>query len=83
VADFYAARDRTVPPLPGPNIAPPFTAVLHERVVKKETWTLRYGAVVTLETDRCVIGHASSDDSPARAWLLAILKALIAQGKEQ
>ena len=26
VADFYAARDRTVPPLPWPNIAPPFTA---------------------------------------------------------
>ena len=25
VADFYAARDRTVPPLPWPNIAPPFT----------------------------------------------------------
>jgi len=27
VADFYAARDNTMPPLPWPSIAPPFTAV--------------------------------------------------------
>ena len=25
MADFYAARDRSVPPLPWPSIAPPFT----------------------------------------------------------
>jgi len=25
MADFYAARDRTMPPLPWPSIAPPFT----------------------------------------------------------
>jgi hypothetical protein len=25
VADFYAARDRTTPPLPWPSIAPPFS----------------------------------------------------------
>jgi len=25
VADFYAARDNTMPPLPWPSIAPPFT----------------------------------------------------------
>ena len=26
VADFYAAHDRTTPPLPWPSIAPPFSA---------------------------------------------------------
>ncbi|MFG5379636.1 hypothetical protein, partial [Yoonia sp. R2-816] len=32
VADFYAARDNTTPPLPWPSIAPPIT---HRRVVDK------------------------------------------------
>jgi len=27
VDDFYAARDRTAPPLPWPSIAPPFTRI--------------------------------------------------------
>ena len=28
MADFYAARDSTVPPLPWPSIAPPFSCCL-------------------------------------------------------
>jgi len=33
VAGFYAARDRIVPPLLGPNIAPPFTDRLAPKVM--------------------------------------------------
>jgi hypothetical protein len=54
-------------------------AVLHERVIKREDWSLRYGGTVELRDHGKVIGRGgNTDDNPARAWLIAILKALIA-----
>ncbi|MEO9648806.1 MAG: hypothetical protein ABJ360_22470 [Roseobacter sp.] len=56
-------------------------SLLHERVVKNETWSKRYGGTIQLIGDHGrVVGQGSSeDDDPARAWLIAILKALIAE----
>mgnify|MGYP003678322926 CR=1 FL=1 len=54
-------------------------AVLHERVVKREVCSLRYGGTVEMLDHGKVIGMGSNiDNNPARAWLIAILKALIA-----
>lgn len=59
-------------------------AVLHERVVKKEVWSKRYGGTVCLYIDLGLVGVGHSvDDNPARAWLIAILKALIAMEGDQ
>jgi hypothetical protein len=53
-------------------------AVLHERVSKHEMWSMRYGSSVKLKDANVVLGSGSDDDgNSARAWLIAILKALI------
>ncbi len=57
-------------------------AVLHERVVAEWKWSKRYGGVFVLLIDGNCIGEGASIDNPARAWLCAILKALIAECDE-
>ena len=37
MAGFYAARDNTMPPLPWPSIAPPFTAILKRQAKARIT----------------------------------------------
>jgi hypothetical protein len=55
-------------------------AVLHERVTKYEVWSMRYGGSVELRDGSDVLGAGTDAESnPARAWLIAILKALIAE----
>ena len=54
-------------------------AVLHECVSKEETWSKRYGGVVVLRDGKAIIGTGTDVcETPARAWLTAIIKALIA-----
>lgn len=53
-------------------------AVLHERVVCELKYSVRYGGLVRL-WDMGSLISAAARDSPARAWLLAILSALIAK----
>ncbi|WP_425070686.1 hypothetical protein [Sagittula sp. S175] len=50
---------------------------LHEALLPGWAWCIHDGGVVRLDKDAEVIGMA---DCPARAWLLAILRALSAQG---
>lgn len=54
-------------------------ATMHERVVKKEVWSKRYGGTVELFLDLDRIGVGHSNEFASRAWLIAILKALIAK----
>jgi hypothetical protein len=57
-------------------------AVLHERVTKYEVWSMRYGGSVELRDKSDVLGAGTDVESnPARAWLIAILKALIAEAQ--
>jgi len=57
--------------------------VLHERVVKLETWSRRYGGtVVLMDLGHQISEGANTDNNPARAWLIAILKVLIAKEQE-
>ena len=59
-------------------------AVLHESVTKQEVWSKRYGGTVELSHRGHVISQASNiDGTPARAWLLAILKVLNEMETEQ
>lgn len=52
-------------------------AVLHERISKDELWSKRYGGTVVLRDHEAIIGTGSDgNNNPARAWLLAILRAL-------
>lgn len=51
-------------------------AVLHERVVCEHKYSARYGGLVRL-WDMGVLLADGESDNPARAWLLAILSALI------
>ena len=54
---------------------------LHERVIKKEEWSKRYGCTVSLSLDgnQCGIGL---NENPARAWLCAIVSALLKSERE-
>lgn len=52
-------------------------AVLHERVRVLIDFTGRYGCQVFISDHGTQISEASSEEVPARAWLLAILRALI------
>jgi hypothetical protein len=53
-------------------------AVIHERVVIEVKYSLRYNGVVRLWDMNKFVSEGESD-SIARAWLIAILRALIAQ----
>jgi hypothetical protein len=49
---------------------------LHEAVLSGTLWVNRFGGVVTIL--HCGEEHTGVSDNPARAWLIAILMALIA-----
>jgi hypothetical protein len=52
-------------------------AVVHERVVVKANWSKRYGGKFVLK-DHTGEWVGQGDDNLARAWLLAIIRLLIA-----
>ena len=52
--------------------------VLHERVVCELKYSVRYGGLVRLWDMGALIGEAENAN-PARAWLIAALKALISE----
>jgi hypothetical protein len=88
---FRAFGDRWTICLDAYNGSLDAAKALHEAVLPG--WTASVGqnihhkfwrTIVTLIVEGAGIDHsANHDNNPARAWLLAILKALIAQGEEK
>ena len=67
MADFYAARDNTMPPLPWPSIAPPFTG-------RKPTAMNKADAVLSLLSSGMSKAKVCEHVGISRASLYRIIK---------
>jgi len=70
VADFYDARDRTIPPLPWPSIAPPITGVTVEQLTARL-------ALIGVDMSSGGVANKISRGGFSSAFLLQCMDALV------